>query len=202
MHLVLSIPSTGGELWLGGIAASGQVSVLHENGISAVLAAASRPPVAMDPSVKFLGCLDGTGVTTGTVSLKEVLKVFRDIVRMMSSGGKILISCKNGAHRSSLLVALFLVFTCGISADEAHDYLCVVRNIVDLASYPPKPKSGSRPPGPMPLEWLRHVQEEVLDHGRELFNGWPFQLNKIISPSAFREKALAFGYQDWGSGLT
>ena len=103
MHLILSIPSTGGELWLGGIAASGQVSVLHENGISAVLAAASRPPVAMDPSVKFLGCLDGTGVTTGTVSLKEVLKVFRDIVRMMSSGGKILISCKNGAHRSSLL---------------------------------------------------------------------------------------------------
>ncbi|CAE7359433.1 unnamed protein product, partial [Symbiodinium necroappetens] len=180
MHVVLSVPSTGGELWLGGIAASGQVSVLHENGISAVLAAAAKPPVAMDPNVKFLGCLDGTGVTTGTVSLTEVLKTFRDIVRILSGGGKVLISCKNGAHRSSLLVALFLMFTCGVSADEAADYLSIVRNIVDLASYPPRPKSGSsRPAGPMPLAWLREVETEVLDHGRALYSGWPFQLNKV-----------------------
>ena len=44
MHLVLAIiPSTGGELWLGGVAASGLVSVLQGNGISAILAAANRP---------------------------------------------------------------------------------------------------------------------------------------------------------------
>ena len=84
-----------------------------------MLAAAAKPPVAMDPNVRFLGCLDGTGVTTGTafglgfrVSLTEVLQTFRDIVWILSGGGKVLISCKNDAHRSSLLVALFMVFTC------------------------------------------------------------------------------------------
>ena len=55
MHSVLAVlPSTGGELWLGGIVASGLVSVLQENGISPILAAVSKPPIAMDASLKFL----------------------------------------------------------------------------------------------------------------------------------------------------
>ena len=85
MHLVLAVPSTDpraprGELWLGGIAASGQVSVLHQNGIGVIVVAAAKPPVACDHTVRFLGCLDGTGVSTGTVPMESVIKTFKLMV--------------------------------------------------------------------------------------------------------------------------
>ena len=58
MHIVLALPrredgSGGGELWLGGIAASGEVSVLRSNGINALLAASAKPPVAWDSTVQY-----------------------------------------------------------------------------------------------------------------------------------------------------
>ena len=53
MHLVLAIiPSTGGELWLGGVAASGLVSVLQGRSRHLGHSCRSKPPLAMDPSMK------------------------------------------------------------------------------------------------------------------------------------------------------
>ena len=67
------LPSTGGELWLGGIVASGLVSVLQENNISSILAATSKPPVA-----KVLGCIecdDEDHRAQGSQALREIVSL-------------------------------------------------------------------------------------------------------------------------------
>ena len=199
MHLVLSVPSDDargrGELWLGGIAASGQVSVLRENGIGAILAASLKPPVAFDNTVQYLGCFDGTGVSTGTVSMTDLLRVFKEIVVLLKRGCKVLISCKNGAHRSSLLTALLLIFSTGCSASRARDYLVQLRNIVDLDSMPPPPKHPRQVQGPIPMQFLTAVQQAVAHEGAT-DGRWPFELNDILAPSHYKQLAMQLSQRD------
>ena len=195
MHIVLSVPETGGELWLGSIAASGQVKVLHENGISAIVAAAAKPPVAHDSCVKHLATLDGTGVSTGTVPLKEVLRTFEEILKILKGGGKVLISCKNGAHRSSLLTAMFLIYASGSSAQSVRDYLVSLRNIVDLDSMPPAPKYPNQIRGDVPMKYLVAVEQCLKEEASKVWGGFQFELNKVVTPSAFKKLAVQFGYE-------
>jgi hypothetical protein len=78
MHLVLSEPS-GGQLWLGGIAASGSIAVLRENNVANVFAAAANPFPARAPWISLFGPWDGTGIITGSYDLKVVVS---DLVRV------------------------------------------------------------------------------------------------------------------------
>ena len=202
MHIVLALPrredgSGGGELWLGGIAASGEVSVLRSNGINALLAASAKAPVAWDSTVQYLGCLDGTGITTGTVPLRQVFKILEEVLSILKQGGKVLISCKNGAHRSSLLTAIFLMFATGCRAATVRDYLVELRNIVDLDSLPPAPKVAGREQGPVPFAWLSEHEHEISQAGA--FYSFPLNLNELMSPNAFKMLALEVGYEDLGS---
>ena len=195
MHLVLTVPSSGGELWLGSIAASGQVKVLNDNGISAILAAAARPPVAQSSWLKHLGTFDGTGVTTGTVNLRDLLLAFQEIMKILKAGGKVLISCKNGAHRSSLLTAMFLIYASGETAHSVRDYLVTLRNIVDLDSPPPRPRHGNQVQGPVPMQYLMSVEVALKEEACAVWGGHQFELNKLLSPSQFKDLAKQFGYE-------
>ena len=47
MHVVFQTHN-GGELWLGGIAAAGNIATLLDNGITGILSAASSPPAVKD----------------------------------------------------------------------------------------------------------------------------------------------------------
>ena len=44
MHVIWQDYRSGGELWLGGIGASGELTVLLDNGITGIWPAASNPP--------------------------------------------------------------------------------------------------------------------------------------------------------------
>ena len=57
MHIVWQSPA-GGELWLGSIAAGGQISILLDNGINGLLAASKTLPIAVDSRLETYGAID------------------------------------------------------------------------------------------------------------------------------------------------
>ena len=56
MHIVWHLPS-GGELWMGGLEASGRVTTLLDNGISALVPCSPNVRVVKDSRVKDYGCV-------------------------------------------------------------------------------------------------------------------------------------------------
>ena len=142
MHVVFQTHN-GGELWLGGIAAAGNIATLLDNGITGILSAASSPPVVKDHRLTDYGTLDGTGLMTNWSQLKErarslTVRILEDVL----NGKKVLVSCRNGAHRSATEMAMLLMALSRVSADEVHNYLRNLRNIVDLESFHPSQTSN------------------------------------------------------------
>ncbi|CAJ1389327.1 unnamed protein product [Effrenium voratum] len=107
MHLALRTPE-GGELWIGGLNAGGNAELLRVNGISAVLCAGSNVSAARAAFIKNIGTFDGTGVCRGSIKWATVLSVLRTVAKELAAGGRVLVVCKNGAHRSALWLALLL----------------------------------------------------------------------------------------------
>ena len=206
MHLVLGMNGgrADGQLWLGGIEASGRVDVLVENGIRQLAPAAGNPPVCRDSRIHCLGLMDGTGIIRGSYPWHQILAFVRKIADALRAGHKVLISCRNGAHRSSTLTALVLMFLTGACADSVNAYLKLLRTVVDLESYHP----GHRRPvlqrdghwrqeaefSGTPLEWLRSVEKEVHQDGERYLQGFSTTLNQVVTPRQFFEMALGAGY--------
>lgn len=108
MHVVLQTHN-GGELWLGGIAAAGNIATLLDNGITGLLSAASTPPMVKDHRLTDYATLDGTGLMTTWSQLKErtrslTVRILEDVL----SGKNVLVSCRNGAHRSATEMAMLI----------------------------------------------------------------------------------------------
>ncbi|CAE7228120.1 unnamed protein product [Symbiodinium natans] len=223
MHIVLDMPN-GGQLWLGGKAASTQTNVLLENGIGAILAAASNPPVSRDSRVEFLGVMDGTGVAAGDIDQKLLVEKFRRVIKLLSQGIKILISCRNGAHRSSFLLALLLIFLTGLAPYDVYAYLQKLRQIVDLSSMAPESVHSRRGrPNVRPIDALVEMGPKFGDEGSkamsklglaaqnalgfDLESGSRPRLNFLMNPAEFQNLASSLGWRplsearwmNWGS---
>ena len=209
MHIVLDLPN-GAQMWLGGIGASGQIGTLLDNGINAILAASAQPPVVRDSRIEMLGVFDGTGIAAGDIDKGIVVRVFDRVLKNLASGLKTLISCKNGAHRSSFEMALFLIFLTGCSADEVEAYLRKLRGIVDLSSMAPESRYSQHRRNVQPLEALRSFNKFFADEGlrslsrltlpaqRNLgFNEATGQrpgLNFLMKPAEFESLARSLGW--------
>ena len=209
MHVVLDLPS-GGQLWLGGGAASGQITELLDNGIAAILAAAAYPPVVHDSRIERLGTYDGTGLAAGDIDKGLMIKVFQRMLRLLAAGRKILVSCKNGAHRSSFVLALFLIFLTGCPPDDVHTYLNKLRGLVDLGSMAPESKhSRERRPNVVPINSLRNMHTffsaeglrslSALSRPAQLSLGFRdaenrVKLNMLMSPADFEAMARSLGW--------
>ncbi|CAE7538303.1 unnamed protein product [Symbiodinium sp. CCMP2592] len=164
MHCVLELPN-GAQCWLGGIGASGDVQVLIANGIGAILAAASHPPVIRDSRIDFLGNLDGTGVVHGDIDQGLVINMFQRIIKLLSSGMKVLISCKNGAHRSSFLMALLIIFLTGEPSEVVYSHLNSLRAIVDLSTTAPESRHTHGRKNVRPIDALGKMQQIFAEEG-------------------------------------
>lgn len=85
--------------------------------------------------------VDGSGLANGDVSLEEFLGVADLVIRRLLQGHVVLVSCKNGAHRSATLCVIIIMRVFCWGALAANSYLTTLRNIVDLESLPP-PRAG------------------------------------------------------------
>ena len=145
------------------------------------------------------GTVDGTGAMTGWAKLKErvahrVQRVIQDVL----SGKKVLISCRNGMHRSSTLMAMVLMALTKSTARDVYSYMQRLRNVVQLDQNHPKQYSS---PPPIPLHWLTEREEEL----QSLWKG-SRSLSEIVTPDATEElckllglvKSSSFRSQDAG----
>lgn len=193
MHVVFQTHN-GGELWLGGIAAAGNIATLLDNGITGILSAASSPPVVKDHRLTDYGTLDGTGLMTNWSQLKErarslTVRILEDVL----NGKKVLVSCRNGAHRSATEMAMLLMALSRVSADEVHNYLRNLRNIVVLESF--HPSQTSKQDIPKPIVFLRQKREEIL----AFWAGRPnMSLMDAMPPAAFADLADTAGLERVG----
>ena len=196
MHVVFQTHD-GGELWLGGISAAGSIATLLDNGITGILSAASTPPVVKDHRLTDYGTLDGTGLMANWPQLKErarslTVRILEDVL----NGKKVLVSCRNGAHRSATQMAILLMALSRDSADQVHTYLRNLRNIVDLESFhPSQGQSSLRQTIPKPIDVLREKREEIL----AFWAGRPnMPLMGALPPAAFADLADTAGLERLG----
>ena len=195
MHLVLRT-STGGTLWLGGSRASGSADLMLANGVAAVLSAASWPKPVADPRIQTLGTYDGTGLIAGTVDMLALLKAVGRVLQLLGAGCGVLVCCRNGAHRSSYVVVIIIVYLTRLPVAEVAEYVAALRNIVQLSENHPSKHSRNLPP---PLEHLLQIEEMV--RGRaESDNAPVLPLNLNVSPNEFRLYALTLGFRQPGHG--
>ncbi|CAE7907967.1 SSRP1 [Symbiodinium sp. KB8] len=193
-----------------GIGASGQIDKLTENGISGILAASAHPPVVRDSRIEHLGVYDGTGAACGDLDPGLLVGVFNRILILLASGSKVLISCKNGAHRSSFLMGLFLIFLTGAQADDVEQYLQRLRAIVDLNTYAPESKWSKGRDRIKPIQALRQMHEFFCTQGvrslsrltrpaqdalgfSQAYENRP-SLNCLMNPAEFQSLAVSLGW--------
>ena len=167
--------------------------------ITQVISAASNLCPARHGNIEFLGQWDGTGICKEDIPLANVVELFERVVPMLLAGKKVLVFCRNGAHRSPFLCALFLVFTTAATPDFVAEYLQKLRNIVDMNSHHQGRSRRHTSPSMTPLQFLRAKQSEILtlrDHCKCLpaLQSQDFTLNTLVAPSEFKRCAVAAGY--------
>ena len=191
MHLIVDMaavkPGCRGKLWLGGEDASTNPSVLDLHEIRWVLPACRKPTVVESMAVTVLDYVDGTGLANGDLSLEAFLRVADQVVEILLDSGNVLVSCKNGAHRSATLAVIIVMRLSGLGALEAASYVSTLRNIVDLRSVAPASMRRRRPV--KPIDFLVEKQDQIRDGARDL------QLAKVLSPVAFKKWALEAGFE-------
>lgn len=140
MHVILDmesvIPGCNGKLWLGGSQASTSIAVLEENGITVLLPASKHPEPVESMNVKILNYIDGTGLVNGDYGTERFLEVADQIIEYLKEGHGVLVSCFNGAHRSATEVCVIVMRATGWDFRTAENYVCALRNCVDLNSRP------------------------------------------------------------------
>ena len=173
---------------MGGLEASGRVTTLLDNGISALVPCSSSVKVVRDSRVKDYGCVDVYGLLYNfeTYFLQALLE---RVLKDLHGGAKILLTCRHGTTRSAILAALVLMAGSDCSADDAHSYLRYLRNLVDLKSVPASWQKKSDDDGVDPLELLRKNCATI----QSFWKGEKFPLNCVISPGSFEYKAVEAG---------
>ena len=186
MHLVLETPS-GGQLWLGGVRASGSAELMLQNGVSAVLSAASRPVPVRDARIESLGTFDGTGVIGGAALYLKLVKAFGRVLELLAAGHKVLICCRNGR------------------AQEQHDHValpCVGHRRVSgcggglPAHAPQHRRAGQAPPQrglDTPIDFAKKMESDLRSRSAAEVPQ-RLVLNRVLSPNDFRLHALTFGF--------
>lgn len=164
-----------------------------------MISAASNLSPSRHGNIEFLGHWDGTGISKGDIPLASVVELFERVVPMLLAGKKILIFCRNGAHRSPFLCALFLVYTTAATPDFVAEYLQKLRNIVDLNSHHQSRGRRHAAPSMTPLQFLRANQPDILGlrdtcKCLEALQSQDFTLNNVVAPSEFKRCAVAAGY--------
>ena len=120
MHCVFDY--AGGELWLGGSQASGRVDVLLANGINHMVSCGG-PPVARDGRITYHGAFDGTALVHDRVNFDAFMAGVDNLSNVILTGGRVLVVCRNGAHRSATVAATLLVYMTGREVQEIAHYL-------------------------------------------------------------------------------
>lgn len=191
MHLVLTTAG-GGELWVGSIQAAGDVDFLRKNGISALVACASNVPVARSAGLKHLGTYDGTGAVTGDVKWFRLLALMDMVGQELRAAGRVLFSCRNGAHRSATMVALVLCFLTGEPPAVVMAHVTRIREMCDFDSLHPDRKNFNRPIV-TPAQWLETKEADLRAAHDALEPGEKCMLNMVMTPDEFERFALANG---------
>ena len=204
MHMVWSSVTTGAEMWVGGAAASGDISTLTRNGISSTLAAAKTPPVVRDSRLNHLATCDGTSVVTGHTTFAEAMTIAGLVISALLAGARVLSSCKNGAHRSPFWAALILMLMTGRRPGAIAQYLSSIRAIIDLSSHHPRTRSSRYArPEITPLQWLEQNYDKIYEVYSKTWSKYNFRLNNLLTPWEFLARAGELGFMakagEWGA---
>lgn len=200
MHLVWSHPTTGAELWCGGMNAGKDASFMKQNGINCTLSAASCPPMAQDSRIKNFGQYDGTGMVAGHWPWETIKGVVNSVIAELCDGKRVLIACRNGTGRSATWCALVLMALTGDLPRSVCDHLVAIRSVVQFACHT-KRRGTSRfvLPEQSPLEWLESKHGEMAAIAESLASkkgSDRFQLNGVLPPSRFRDLVKSLGFQE------
>lgn len=191
MHVILdmevAIPGCNGKLWLGGQQASTDIAVLENNGITVLLPASRKPEPVESLNVKILDYVDGTALVNNDYHAERFLDVVDQIIDYLKRGHGVLVSCYNGAHRSASEVCVIVMRITGWDFQRAENYICSLRNCVDLQSVAP-PSSHRRNPQ-RPSAWLSDNEGRITDHGFRML------ANNVRTPVAYRKMAMELGFE-------
>ena len=125
----------------------------------------------------------------GDVPLEEVLMIVDNIIADLVQGKSVLISCKNGAHRSAILLVLVLMRLTGADSEALMNYVCAVRNIADFNSFPPARAGRVRPI--RPCEFL--TSPEVVRAFAPALQSLSL-VHELLTPKQFTQRCLDLGF--------
>lgn len=196
MHVILEMEN-GGQIWLGGLGASGQVPVMLQNGIAAIVTCQKAAPPAKDSRIKVLGEVDGVGLLAGQVSFPELGRVMVAVHRMLEQGQKVLFACGSGSYRSGLVCACQLMFMTQADPELVASHIQSLRNVVNFGQVPTGGRASDYErqfarPLPSPWAWLV-ANSAALAAQRLDPHAQPVILNYVKQPSQFRLMALNSG---------
>lgn len=196
MHLMVDMetvdPDCGGKLWLGGEVASTDVKLLEENGVTILLPASRKPVPAESLNLKIMDYVDGTALANGDYAVEKFLRVSDQVISHLHEGHGVLVSCRNGAHRSATEVCLLIMRMTGWSFERSQAYVSTLRNGVDLNSVPPRTSHRTNPI--RPSEFLKNCEAQILA------GTWNLQLSDVVTPVAYRKRALELGFESVSAG--
>ena len=135
---------------------------------------------------EVLPVTDGTGVMAGDLPLEPILQRVNEVARKVLAGSGLLVCCRNGAHRSSLIVLIILMFMTGRRPGELAQNMQRLRNIVDVWSSPP------RRPGVNAMKFCENIFEQVLKF-RKKSNFPMVSPNDIMAPNQYWQMARSYG---------
>ena len=130
MHPVLDLAPVGskGKVWLGSVKASSNADLLEQNQILYIWPASYNPRQTQDlRKFRILPVTDGTGVMASDLELQPIMDRMLDVAqKVLQQGLSLLVCCKNGAHRSSFMLLLLLMFMSGRSRKSRVGASCLV----------------------------------------------------------------------------
>jgi hypothetical protein len=126
--------ASGALLWVGSRLAAFDWGFLQANNISSRLCSANS--WAPRPSRHFvdLQTTDMNDVNEGNISMEDFAEHLFLLDDTLAAGSDVLVYCRNGANRSPLHVAAYIVMKTLVGFQEVHSYLIALRRIVDLSS--------------------------------------------------------------------
>lgn len=188
MHAMLHLApfNSRGQIWLGGLAASSNAALLEEAQISLIWPASSSKDMTRAAIFEVYPVTDGTGVMAGDLPLEPILQRVAEVAKKVLAGSGLLVCCRNGAHRSSLILLIILMFMTGRRPGQLADYMQRLRNIVDVWSSPPKR------PELHALKFCDSIYDKVVKF-RKTVNFPQVQPNDIMTPQQYWDMARGFG---------
>lgn len=198
MHVILEMPN-GGQIWLGGLRASGQVPVMVQNGIAAIVSCQKAAPPVKDSRMKVLGEVDGVGLLAGQVPVSELGRLMAAVSSILEQGQKVLFACGSGSYRAGLVCACQLLFLTQSEPDVVVSHIQSLRNVVNFGQVPTGGRASEYEklhcrPIPSPWAWL--LENKAILAGLrpdDLQQAQPVILNYVRTPSQFRLMALNSG---------